>query len=84
MTTEAPEVSDVIDNNDIERLKEIFVTRRECDEKQDEVKKEVTDAEKNIALMQKDIASIKFVAKATLTSSIGVLVAEILTRILGG
>lgn len=74
----------MIDNSDIERLKEIFVTRRECDEKQDEVKKEVTDAEKNIALMQKDIASIKFVAKATLTSSIGVLVAEILSRILGG
>lgn len=74
----------MIDNNDIERLKEIFVTRRECDEKQDEVKKEVSEAEKNIALMQKDIASIKFVAKATLTSSIGVLVAEILTRILGG
>lgn len=74
----------MIDNSDIERLKEIFVTRRECDEKQDEVKKEVSEAEKNIALMQKDIASIKFVAKATLTSSIGVLVAEILTRILGG
>ena len=77
-------MSEVLEDKDIERLKEIFVTRRECDEKQDEVKKEVSEAEKNIALMQKDIATIKFVAKATLTSSIGVLVAEVLTRVLGG
>lgn len=74
----------MIDEKDIDRLKEIFVTRQECDTKQDEVNKKVTEAEKNIALMQKDIATISFVAKATLTSSIGVLVAEILTKIIGG
>lgn len=74
----------MIEEKDIDRLKEIFVTRMECDNKQDEINKKVTEAEKNIALMQKDIATISFVAKATLTSTIGVLVAEILMRIIGG
>lgn len=74
----------MIDRDDIDRLKEIFVTRQECDDKTKEMEKKVTESERNIALMQKDIATIKFVAKATLTSSIGVLVAEILSRFIGG
>lgn len=74
----------MVDEKDIERLSEIFVTRKECDNKSSEIDKKVTEADKNIALLKQDIDTIKFLAKTTLVSTIGVLVTQILLKAFGG
>lgn len=74
----------MVDEKDIERLSEIFVTRKECDNKSSEIDRKVTEADKNIALLKQDIDTIKFLAKTTLVSTIGVLVTQILLKAFGG
>jgi hypothetical protein len=74
----------MIDENDIERLKEIFMTRRECDSTMGEVDKKLANDSTELALIKQELNTIKWVAKATLTSSIGLLVTYIFTAIIGG
>ena len=42
----------LIDNNDIERLKEIFVTRRECESNTDGIAKKLSNDDKRLAVIE--------------------------------
>lgn len=42
----------LIDNNDIERLKEIFVTRRECEGTTDGIAKKLSNDDKRLAVIE--------------------------------
>ena len=42
----------LIDNNDIKRLKEIFVTRRECESNTDGIAKKLSNDDKRLAVIE--------------------------------
>lgn len=44
--------ANLIDNNDIERLKEIFVTRRECESNTDGIAKKLSNDDKRLAVIE--------------------------------
>lgn len=71
-----------VDQADIERLKEIFVTRRECDTVTDGINKKLNNDNKELALIKAQLATISWVAKTTLASVIGLLVTYIATNML--
>lgn len=71
-----------VDQADIERLKEIFVTRRECDTVTDDINKKLNNDNKELALIKAQLATISWVAKTTLASVIGLLVTYIATNLL--
>ena len=58
----------MIEDRDIDRLKEIFVTRRECDSHIDDVNKKLANDSTELALIKKDIKTISWVAKTTLAA----------------
>lgn len=71
----------MIDEQDIDRLKEIFVTRRECDNSMDEVNKKLANDSTELALIKQQLNTISWVAKTTLASVIGLLVTYIGTTL---
>lgn len=71
-----------VDQADIERLKEVFVTRRECDTVTDDINKKLNNDNKELALIKAQLATISWVAKTTLASVIGLLVTYIATNLL--
>lgn len=71
-----------VDQEDIERLKEIFVTRRECDTVTDDINKKLNSDNTELALIKAQLATISWVAKTTLASVIGLLVTYIATSLL--
>lgn len=71
----------MIEEQDIERLKEIFVTRRECDNSMDEVNKKLANDSTELALIKQQLKTISWVAKTTLASVIGLLVTYIGTAL---
>lgn len=72
----------MIEGNDIERLKEIFVTRRECDTTTESINKKLSDDGTELALIKQQLSTISWVAKTTLASVIGLLVTYIATTFL--
>ena len=71
-----------VDQADIERLKEIFVTRRECDTVTDDINKKLNNDNVELSLIKAQLATISWVAKTTLASVIGLLVTYIATNLL--
>jgi hypothetical protein len=71
----------MIEEQDIERLKEIFVTRRECDNSMDEVNKKLANDSTELVLIKQQLNTISWVAKTTLASVIGLLVTYIGTTL---
>ena len=67
----------MIERDDIDRLKEIFVTRQECDNTMDDVNKKLANDSTKLALIEQQLATISWVAKTTLASVIGLAVATI-------
>ena len=63
-----------IDRTDIDRLKEIFVTRQECDSTMDEVNKKLANDNTELQLIKQQLSTISWVAKTTLASVIGFIV----------
>lgn len=70
-----PHVSDT----DIERLKEIFVTRRECDLITDDINKKLSNDSVELALIKQQLSTITWVAKTTLAAVLTTLVGMIIT-----
>ena len=64
----------MIDDKDIERLKEIFVTRKECDSTNDEINKKLSNDSTELALIKQQLNTISWVAKTTLAAVIGWIV----------
>lgn len=74
----------MIDNDDISRLKEIFVTRQECDTTVDDINKKLANDSTELALIRQKLDTITWVSKTTLASVIAVIVGAVLKLILVG
>ena len=73
-----------IDREDIDRLKEIFVTRQECDDKTEDINKKLANDSKELALIKQSLDTISWVSKTTLGAVIVVIVGAILKLIIAG
>lgn len=74
----------MIDNDDIARLKEIFVTRMECDTITGEIEKKLANDNTKLALIEQKLDTISWVSKTTLAAVIVTIVGAILSLILKG
>ena len=68
-----------MNETDIERLKEIFVTRRECDLITDDINKKLSNDGVGLALIKQQLSTITWVAKTTLAAVLTTLVGMIIT-----
>lgn len=71
-----------LDKDDIERLKEIFVTRQECDSTVDEINKKLANDSTALALIEQKLDTITWVSKTTLAAVIVAVVGAIMALIL--
>ena len=74
----------MLEKEDIDRLKEIFVTRQECDSVTDEINKKLANDSTELALIRQKLDTITWVSKTTLAAVIAVIVGAILKLILAG
>lgn len=72
----------MLENADIERLKEIFVTRERCDTKSNEVDKRLETDTVKLALIEQQLKTIGWVSKTTLGAVIVAIIGAILSLIL--
>lgn len=67
----------MIENDDIDRLKEIFVTRQECDDTTRDLNDKLSRENTELQLIKQQVNTISWVAKTTLASLIGFIVVYI-------
>lgn len=72
----------MLEKEDIDRLKEIFVTRQECDDKTDEINKKLANDSTELALIKSDVSTIKWIAKTTLAAIIVSIIGAVMALIL--
>lgn len=72
----------MLEPEDISRLKEIFVTRRECDSSMDEVNKKLANDSTELALIKQKLDTITWVSKTTLAAVIVAIVGAVMALIL--
>ena len=63
-----------LEHGDIERLKEIFVTRQECNITTDNIDKKLSNDSTELALIKQQLSTISWVAKTTLAAVLTTLV----------
>lgn len=71
----------MIDREDIDRLKEIFVTRLECDTITDDINKKLANDSTELALIKQKLDTISWVSKTTLGAVVVTIVGAILSLI---
>lgn len=64
----------MIDVESIERLKEIFVTRKECDEKNEEIKSALQDVQVKLAVIEEYQKQTKWLVRTVLGAVIAIFV----------
>lgn len=64
----------MIDKEDIDRLKEIFVTRQECDRDMDEIKEVMSDNKAQFAAITTKLSLIMWLLGAVGSGVIGILI----------
>lgn len=64
----------MIDKEDIDRLKEIFVTRQECDRDMDEIKEVMSDNKAQFAVITTKLSLIMGLLGAVGSGVIGILI----------
>jgi hypothetical protein len=72
----------VIEREDIERLKEIFVTRQECDSTMEDVNRKLANDSTELALIKQKLDTITWVSKTTLAAVIVAIVGAVMSLIL--
>ena len=72
----------MIEREDIERLKEIFVTRQECDLTMEDVNKKLANDSTELALIKQKLDTITWVSKTTLAAVIVAIVGAVMSLIL--
>ena len=70
----------MIDHDDIERLKEIFVTRKECDDVQEDIRSKMNKDGSELAVIETKISMVLWVLAAVGTGVISI----VLKMFLGG
>lgn len=63
-----------LEPNDIERLKEIFVTRKECDKEMDKVKEVMADNKAQFAVITTKLSLIMWILGAVGSGVVGILI----------
>lgn len=71
-----------IDDADIARLKEIFVTREKCDDRTEIIDKRLSSGDTKFALIEQQLTTIGWVSKTTLGAVIVAIVGALLSLIL--
>ena len=74
----------MIEKEDIDRLKEIFVTRQECDSVTDEINKKLANDSTELALIKQQLQTIIWVSKTTLAVVIAAIVGALMKLIILG
>lgn len=64
----------MIERDDIDRLKEIFVTRQECDRDMDEIKEVMSDNKAQFAVITTKLSLIMWLLGAVGSGVIGILI----------
>lgn len=64
----------MIEKEDIDRLKEIFVTRQECDKEMDEIKEVMSDNKAQFAVITTKLSLIMWLLGAVGSGVIGILI----------
>ena len=67
---------------DIERLREIFVTRQECDLITDDINKKLANDSTELALIKQKLDTISWVSKTTLAAIVVAIVGALMALIL--
>ena len=67
---------------DIERLKEIFVTRQECQETNKELEEKIASTATDLAVIKQQLQVITWVSKTTLAAVIVAVVGAVMALIL--
>ena len=70
----------MIDHEDIERMKEIFVTRKECDDVQEDIRSKLNKDGSKLAVIETKISMVLWVLAAVGTGVISI----VLKMFLGG
>ena len=71
-----------IDEADIARLKEIFVTREKCDDRTDSIDRRLSSGDTKFALIEQQLKVISWVSKTTLGAVVVAIVGALLSLIL--
>lgn len=71
-----------LDKEDMERLKEVFVTRLECDTITDDINKKLSNDSTELALIKQKLDTISWISKTTLAAVIVAIVGALLSMIL--
>lgn len=74
----------MIEQDDIQRLKEIFVTRQECDNKNEEIAKAINGIKIDLAVIKDNQQQSQWLIKTILGAVIGLVVAAVWALIVGG
>ena len=72
----------MIDDADIARLREIFVTRQECDDKTDDINRKLSNDATDLAVIKQQLSTITWVSKTTLAAIIVAIVGAVMALIL--
>jgi len=72
----------MIEREDIDRLKEIFVTRLECNTITDDINEKLSKDSTELALIKQKLDTITWVSKTTLAAVIVALVGAIINLII--
>lgn len=72
----------MVDKEDIERLKDIFVTRQECDSANDEINRKLNNDNTELALIKQQLSSVLWIGKTTLGTVLAGIVGAILALVL--
>ena len=70
-----------IDDADIARLKEIFVTKEKCDDRTESIDKRLSSGDTKFALIEQQLTTIGWVSKTTLGAVIVAIVGALLSLI---
>lgn len=73
----------MIDTADIDRLREIFVTRQECNNSMDEVNRKLSNDSTELALIKQSLHTIDWVSKTTLGAVIATIVGIVIKSFVG-
>ena len=71
-----------LENDDISRLKEIFVTRQECDTHIDDINKKLANDSTKLAVIEQQLSTISWISKTTLGAVLVAIIGAVLSLIL--
>ena len=74
--------TNMLEPEDISRLKEIFVTRQECQDTNEEINRKLSHDSTELALIKQKLDTITWVSKTTLAAVIVAIVGAIMALIL--